>query len=76
MGRSFFAPPDMAPDRVALMRRAFDAAMQDPELLAEAARMQLAVAPITGGEVQALIRQVYATPMDVVAKAALASRGR
>jgi hypothetical protein len=38
--------------------------------------MQLAVAPTTGGEVQALIRQVYATPMDVVAKAALASRGR
>jgi tripartite-type tricarboxylate transporter receptor subunit TctC len=76
MGRPFFAPPDMAPDRVALMRRAFDAALQDPELLAEAARMQLAVAPITGGEVQALIRQVYATPKDVVAKAALASRGR
>jgi tripartite-type tricarboxylate transporter receptor subunit TctC len=76
MGRPFFAPPDMAPDRVALMRRAFDAAMQDPELLAEAARMQLAVAPITGEQVQALIRQVYATPKDVVAKAALASRGR
>jgi hypothetical protein len=38
--------------------------------------MQLAVAPTTGGEVQALIRQVYATPKDVVAKAALASRGR
>jgi hypothetical protein len=28
------------------------------------------------GEVQALIRQVYAIPKDVVAKAALASRGR
>ncbi len=76
MGRPFFAPPDMAPDRAELLRRAFDATMQDSELLAEAARMQLAVASITGGQVQALIRQIYATPKDVVAKAALASRGR
>jgi tripartite-type tricarboxylate transporter receptor subunit TctC len=76
MGRPFFAPPDMAPARVDLLRRAFDAAMQDPALLAEAVRMQLAVAGISGEQVQALIRQVYATPKDVVAKAALAGAGR
>jgi hypothetical protein len=50
--------------------------MHDPALLAEAARMQLAVASITGAQVQALIRQVDATPNDVVAKAALAGSGR
>jgi tripartite-type tricarboxylate transporter receptor subunit TctC len=76
MGRPFFGPPGMAGERIDLLRRAFDAAMRDPELLAEAARMQLAVASITGEQVQALIRQVYATPKDVVAKAALAGRGR
>jgi tripartite-type tricarboxylate transporter receptor subunit TctC len=76
MGRPFFAPPGMAPDRVDLLRRAFDAALQDPALLAEAGRMQLAIAGITGEQVQALIRQLYATPKDVVAKAALAGRGR
>jgi tripartite-type tricarboxylate transporter receptor subunit TctC len=76
MGRPFFAPLEMAGDRVDLLRRAFDAALQDPELLVEAARMQLAVAGITGEQVQALIRQVYATPKDLVAQAALASRGR
>jgi tripartite-type tricarboxylate transporter receptor subunit TctC len=76
MGRPFFAPPAMAPARVELLRRAFDAALRDPELLAEAARMQLAVAAITGEQVQALIRQVYATPKDVVAKAASAGAGR
>jgi tripartite-type tricarboxylate transporter receptor subunit TctC len=76
MGRPFFAPPEMAGDRVDLLRRAFDAALHDPELLVEAARLQLAVAAITGEQVQALIRQVYATPKDLVAKAALAGRGR
>jgi hypothetical protein len=54
----------------------FCSSLQDPELLAEAARMQLAVAAITGEQVQALIRQVYATPKDVVAKAAVAGAGK
>jgi tripartite-type tricarboxylate transporter receptor subunit TctC len=76
MGRPFFAPPGMAPERADLMRRAFDATMADPELRAEAGRMNLAVAPMTGGEVAALLRQVYATPKAVVERAALASKGR
>jgi tripartite-type tricarboxylate transporter receptor subunit TctC len=76
MGRPFLAPPELPPDRVALLRQAFNATMKDPKLLAEAATMQLAVEGSTGLEVQNLIRQVYATPADVVAKAALASKGR
>ena len=76
MGRPFFAPPGMAPDRVDLMRRAFDAVMRDPELRADAARMRIAIEPITGEDVAALLYQVYATPKAVVEKAALASKGR
>jgi tripartite-type tricarboxylate transporter receptor subunit TctC len=76
MGRPFFAPPGMAPDRVQLVRRAFDATMNDKELRAEAARMNLAVAPSTGEQVAALLREIYATPKAVVEKAAAASRGR
>ena len=76
MGRPFFAPPGMAADRAALMRAAFDATMKDPELRAEAAKMNLAVDAITGAEVAALLSRVYAPPKAVVAKAALASKGR
>jgi hypothetical protein len=76
MGRPFFAPPGMPPERAEFMRRAFEATMADRELRAEAARMNLAVAPTTGAEVAALLRQVYATPTAVVARAALASKGR
>jgi len=76
MGRPFLAPPGMAADRVALMRRAFDAAMNDKELRAEAAKMNLAVAPSTGEDVAALLRQIYATPKSVVEKAALAGKGQ
>jgi tripartite-type tricarboxylate transporter receptor subunit TctC len=76
MGRPFFAPPGMADDRAALMRAAFGATMADPDLRAEAARMTLAVDAISGREVAALLREVYATPKAVVDKAALASKGR
>jgi tripartite-type tricarboxylate transporter receptor subunit TctC len=76
MGRPFFAPPGMAQDRAALMRSAFDATMADPELRAEAARMNLAVDAIPGAEVAALLKRVYATPKTVVEKAAAASKGR
>jgi hypothetical protein len=43
---------------------------------AEAAKMNIAIAPITGEQVAALLRQVYATPKAVVEKAALASKTR
>jgi hypothetical protein len=76
MGRPFFAPPGMAADRATLMRAAFDATMKDPELRAEAAKMNLAVDAISGEQVAALLKQVYATPKAVVEKAALASKGR
>ena len=66
----------MTADRIDLMRRAFDATMRDPELRSDAARMKLAVEPMTGEEVAALLKQVYATPKAVVAKAAVASKPR
>jgi tripartite-type tricarboxylate transporter receptor subunit TctC len=75
IGRPFFAPPDMAPEVSELLRRAFDATLKDPELVSEATKMHLAVEGITGEQVVALIKQIYATPKDVVAKAALASKG-
>jgi tripartite-type tricarboxylate transporter receptor subunit TctC len=76
MGRPFLAPPGLPEERAALLRQGFAATLKDPDLLAEAARMNLAVAGIDGAQVAALIAQVYATPKAVVEKAALAAKGR
>ena len=76
MGRPFFAPPGMDAERAGLMRRAFDATMNDPALRAEAAKMHLAVESSTGEEVATLLKRVYATPKAVVERAAAASRRR
>jgi tripartite-type tricarboxylate transporter receptor subunit TctC len=71
-GRPFLAPPE----RAVLLRQAFEATLHDPLLRAEAEKMNLAVEGVGGGEVEALIKRVYATPKVVVEKAALASKGR
>jgi hypothetical protein len=66
MARPFAAPPGVPASRAALIRRAFDATMQDPEFRAEALRIQAELAPTAGEDVQKLIGRLYATPRPVI----------
>ena len=66
MARSFAAPPALPAGKATLLRRAFDATLQDVEFRAEAARMQADLAPTPGEEVQALVTRIYATPRPVI----------
>jgi tripartite-type tricarboxylate transporter receptor subunit TctC len=68
-GRPYVVAPGVPEDRVAALRKAFMETLKDPELVAEADRMQLDVSPISGEELQKIIAKVYATPSDVVQKA-------
>jgi len=67
-GRPFFLPPGVPAERVAALRRAFDAAMKDPELVAEAEKSKIEIDPLGGEAVAELVKQVNATPPDVVAR--------
>jgi tripartite-type tricarboxylate transporter receptor subunit TctC len=67
-GRPYFLPPDVPPERVTALRRAFDATMRDPAFIAEAAKLEFDIDPLTGEQVQALVGQLAATPRDVVAR--------
>lgn len=67
-GRPFAVPGEVPEDRVAALRTAFDAAAADPEFLAEVAKLNSEVSPITGAEVEALIDSLYETPAPVVEK--------
>ena len=66
MARPFVAPPGLPLSKATLLRRAFDATMQDPEFQAEAARIKADVAPTTGEAVQELVGRLYATPRPVI----------
>ena len=70
IGRPFAAPPGVPADRVVLLRQAFDATMKDPAFLADAKRLQMEVDPLTGAEVEALLRKAYSAPPDIIARAA------
>lgn len=67
-GRPFFLPPGVPSERVAALRQAFDATMKDSALIAEAEKSKIEIDPLTGAEVAELVRQVTATPADVVAR--------
>jgi len=72
MGRPFLAPPGLPPERLAVLRKAFDDTMADKEFLADAAQNKFEIDPVSGTQIQAMIKEGYETPPDVVKKAAAA----
>jgi tripartite-type tricarboxylate transporter receptor subunit TctC len=74
MGRPFLAPPGVPAERLAALRKAFDATMQDRQFLAEAEKLKLEITPVTGAAVQQLVTDVYRMPPEVLKKAAAAGR--
>jgi tripartite-type tricarboxylate transporter receptor subunit TctC len=66
--KPYFGPPDLPVERLAILRRAFDATMHDPRFLALAAKASVTVdGPMTGEELAALVVKVSKTSPDVVA---------
>jgi tripartite-type tricarboxylate transporter receptor subunit TctC len=69
MSYPFVTSPDVPPERLQALRRAFDATLRDPEFLADAKQQKLDIDPVSGDEIQSLVRRVYASPPDVVTRA-------
>lgn len=69
LGRLFMVSGKVPADRVAVLRRAFDAMVSDPMFRSEAERIKLLVTPMTGDEVSRRIADLYATPPEVVTRA-------
>jgi len=67
-GRPLIAPPDVPRDRLIALRRAYDAAMKDPDLLREAAAATMEIHPLKGEELEALAARVLATSPEAVAR--------
>jgi tripartite-type tricarboxylate transporter receptor subunit TctC len=69
IARALVTTPDTPPERVAALRRAFDATMRDPEFLAEADKALLDIVPMSGEDSQKIADQIVNTPPAVVARA-------
>jgi len=66
VGRAFLAPPGVPAERVALLRKAFDDTMKDPELLGEIEKARLDFVPGTGEQLQKIIAQTAAVRPEVI----------
>jgi len=64
-GRPFFMPPGVPAERVAAVRAAFAATMQDPAFLDEARRARLDVTPLTGDDIGKVVAMMFNAPEDV-----------
>lgn len=67
-GRPVLAPPGLPPERLAALRAAFSATMKDPEFAAELRRYKVDLSPMSPEKIGELVRELYATPPDVVAR--------
>jgi tripartite-type tricarboxylate transporter receptor subunit TctC len=54
VGRSFVAPPDVPPERLTILRAAFDATMADPAFVADTRQLKAEFDPLPGQQLQQL----------------------
>ena len=59
-GRPFVMPPDVPKDRVAAVRKAFIDMTRDSQFLAEATKLGMDLDVVTGEEIDALLKRVFA----------------
>jgi hypothetical protein len=69
LGHPYLAQPGTPPERLALLRHAFAATLTDKAFLAEVAKLQIAIDPMSADEVSAIVAETINAPPDVVAKA-------
>jgi tripartite-type tricarboxylate transporter receptor subunit TctC len=65
LGHPIVTSPDVPTERVAALRAAFDAAIKDPALRDEAARIKRDISPVSGAELAKIVADILATPKPI-----------
>jgi len=68
-GRPYIAPPGVPAERIATLRKAFDATMKDADFLAQMKKLRLDVTPTSGDQVQKLIKDIFLAPKETQKRA-------
>ena len=63
-------PPGTPHDRLAILRQAFLDTLKEPAFVAEAGKLQLEIDPLTGPQIEALLKTAYSAPKPIVTRAA------
>jgi tripartite-type tricarboxylate transporter receptor subunit TctC len=69
LGEPFLAPPDLPPDRLALLRQAFARSMKDEGFVAEMQKLHIDIDMVSAEEVTRIVKETIEQPPEIVAKA-------
>ena len=64
--RPFVAPPGVPAERVAALRKAFNATFDDPDYLAEAKQRKMQVLLVRGEEIDDVLKRIFNMPRSVM----------
>ena len=68
IARPYIAPPNVPAARVRALRQAFMDTMKDPDFLAEAKRAGISINPMSGEEMERLVKDAYSLPDHVISR--------
>ncbi len=74
IGRALMTPPGIPADRLAVLRKAFAAMVADPAFKAELEKRNMEFGPMSGEDLQALLKTTLDVPPAVVSRAIALSR--
>jgi tripartite-type tricarboxylate transporter receptor subunit TctC len=72
VGRPYLAPPDVPADRLAILRKAFDATLSDAAFLADAKKLDIEINPTSGENLTRIVAETINAPRAVIEKAKVA----
>ncbi|MDB5596159.1 MAG: family tricarboxylate transporter, receptor protein [Hyphomicrobiales bacterium] len=64
----FILPAGVPPERVSMLRTAFDALMKDPPFIAEARRFGIDVDPVSGRMIEEIVAEIDRAPPEVISR--------
>ena len=68
VGKMMLTTPGVPPERLDALRRAFDKMARDPEYLEEMEKRHLESTPLSGEQMQELVREVSSAPPEILQK--------
>ena len=75
LGKIFLTTPGVPADRLAALRKAFEATLGDPAYIDDARKVEMQVRPLTHLQVKALADEIVNLPPELIAKAKTAMGG-
>jgi tripartite-type tricarboxylate transporter receptor subunit TctC len=74
IGRAIAAPPGLSVGATTVLRRAFDAMIQDPDFIAETTKRKIEIDPLSGEKLQKVVAEALAVSPQILEKAKAAAR--